>query len=924
MRLPAPSHSNKPVRFPSFRGQARARTFGGVNQCFPAPAPDTSSLRPVPTAAGLYERDGELDALAGALSTARFGEGALVVLDAPAGLGKTALLEQAATIAAEAGFAVHRSAPGPLERGFPYGVVRTLLEAPLHSASGAERERLLDGAAGLAGRLLLGAGLPGGDASTMIAHSVFWLCTALSREQPLALLVDDAQWADRDSLAVLSYLARRIQELPLLLIVASRAGDPDAPSDMIGLLTGARCATVLRPRRLSVLAGISVVREHAPESSLRSARDAHSAAGGVPWLLHEAGRALAGEPVSPAVRHRLFALAPRDRGVAAALAVLRVDAPPHVVAGIAGLDLAELSRARDALSAAGLLAPAGLRIAHGVIAEAIAAQLPGAERDHLHREAARRLAAAGAPAGVVAEHLLECGPDADPEVSRLLRSAAVDAAPADAAAYLERALAEHAPEDDRGRMLASLGAAEFDAGREGSRERLHEALRELRDRDDRLDVLVRLAGMEALAGPDGDVLALLAEDAGDPAVAVAVLDALIERPELRAAELAGLEQADVLDHGVLAHRAWTAVQRGSAPAAASASLALEALEGGVLLADAGRRAGYHLAVRTLIATDRHEAARRAIDALAAVASVPLHAAAAWYEAELGLRTGDVTGAADAARRALELAPADLRAVREGATGALARALAEKGELDEARELVGTGEPTPALCAAAARVALLAGDYAEAARLAREPWPEPSDRLVVAALALAHLGRRDQAVKFADEALARAERTGAPVSRVATLHARAVAEADAGARRELLERALAVAGGVAAVLETTRVRLELGATLSRSGARTAAREAFRPALADADAVGAVPLAERARRELVATGLRPRQAAVEGAAALTPRQREICELAARGKGNREIAQALFLSVKTVETHLAAGYRKLGIASRADLGPALGAAA
>jgi DNA-binding CsgD family transcriptional regulator len=105
-------------------------------------------------------------------------------------------------------------------------------------------------------------------------------------------------------------------------------------------------------------------------------------------------------------------------------------------------------------------------------------------------------------------------------------------------------------------------------------------------------------------------------------------------------------------------------------------------------------------------------------------------------------------------------------------------------------------------------------------------------------------------------------------------------------------------------------------LAYLGRRTEARDALRPALADADAVGAVLLAQRARRELVATGLRPRQAAVEGAAALTPRQRQVCELAAAGKGNRQIAQALFLSIKTVETHLAAGYRKLGVNTRAEL--------
>ena len=161
----------------------------------------------------------------------------------------------------------------------------------------------------------------------------------------------------------------------------------------------------------------------------------------------------------------------------------------------------------------------------------------------------------------------------------------------------------------------------------------------------------------------------------------------------------------------------------------------------------------------------------------------------------------------------------------------------------------------------------------------------------------------------------AERFGAPVPIVIALHARAVAEPDHDERVALCERALALVADAPPGLESIRLRLELGSALRpRSGRRVEARDALRPALADADAAGAVLLAERARRELVATGLRPRQAAIEGAAALTPRQRQVCELAAAGKGNRAIAQELFLSVKTVETHLAAGYRKLGVNTRA----------
>ena len=117
----------------------------------------------------------------------------------------------------------------------------------------------------------------------------------------------------------------------------------------------------------------------------------------------------------------------------------------------------------------------------------------------------------------------------------------------------------------------------------------------------------------------------------------------------------------------------------------------------------------------------------------------------------------------------------------------------------------------------------------------------------------------------------------------------------------------------------RARLELGSTLASLGRRVEARDALRPALADADAAGAVLLAQRARRELVATGLRPRHAAFEGAAALTPRQRQICELAAAGKANRAIAQELFLSDQDGRD---APRRGLSQARRATRAPALAA--
>ena len=225
--------------------------------------------------------------------------------------------------------------------------------------------------------------------------------------------------------------------------------------------------------------------------------------------------------------------------------------------------------------------------------------------------------------------------------------------------------------------------------------------------------------------------------------------------------------------------------------------------------------------------------------------------------------------------------------------------------DDLRVRARGGARARVIDAARARLAIAEGDFASALELVGDG--------VLGALALAHLGRRDEAARVADAALAEAERLGAPAQVAAALHARAVAEPDAERRIALCERGLALEPGG---LEAVRLRLELGAALAYVGRRVEARDALRPALADGDAFGATPLSDRARRELVATGLRPRQAAIEGTAALTPRQRQICELAAVGKGNRVIAHELFLSIKTVETHLAAGYRKLGVNTRAEL--------
>src|SRR6185503_19395365 len=160
--------------------------------------------------------------------------------------------------------------------------------------------------------------------------------------------------------------------------------------------------------------------------------------------------------------------------------------------------------------------PGGDRFAHGLIAVAIAEDLARTERERLHREAARALMDCDAEPGVIACHLLECGPQADPEVSDLLLRAAADAAragvPRAAAAYLERALLERAPGDDRGRILARLGTVAFDAGLPDSRRRLREALREVDDRQCRIDVLTRLAALNMVDAGDAGLAGVFEQE----------------------------------------------------------------------------------------------------------------------------------------------------------------------------------------------------------------------------------------------------------------------------------------------------------------------------------------------------------------------------------------------------------------------------
>ncbi|HLI25105.1 MAG TPA: AAA family ATPase, partial [Acidimicrobiales bacterium] len=421
---------------------------------------------PEPEALGLVGRDRELAALESLLAAAKGGAGSLVVVEGPAGIGKTRLLDAARVRARSQGIQVLAGSGGEFERDVAFGLVRQLFERLLASADERLRAQALSGPARLAGSLLVpgASGLPaavsGQDAPSAVRHGLYWLTVNLAERIPLLIVVDDAHWIDLASAGWLAYMARRIGELRAVVALGVRTDEPD-PAWRAALETGAPMERIeLEP--LSQAASAVLVRKllgssTTPELCLAC----HEATGGNPFLLSELVKVLAsgGLPakaadlaqvtprrVSRFVLARLTRLGPEAAAVAAAVSVLGEGARLPHVAALAELDDKETARAADALVGAQVLAPAPLGFVHPLVRAAVHSALPPAGRAQAHARAAYLLAANGADSAAIAAHLLVAEPTGDQQVVIWLRQAgkaAVTAgAPKMAAAYLGRALAE--------------------------------------------------------------------------------------------------------------------------------------------------------------------------------------------------------------------------------------------------------------------------------------------------------------------------------------------------------------------------------------------------------------------------------------------------------------------------------------------------
>jgi DNA-binding CsgD family transcriptional regulator len=792
------------------------------------------------------------------------------------------------------------------------------------------------------------------------------------------MIVDDLHWADAPSLRWLAQLARRLDELPLALLGAVRSGEPPGDPELIAELVAGGSRPPVVPRPLGPAATAVLVREHLPEATPTFAEACHAASGGNPFLLRALVTELAAEGVSPTdeaaatlsaygpeqvartVERQLARLPAGAAALAQALAMLDAPAPVRQAAALAGLDLAAATELADALHACGLVTGNGkLALAHPIVSAALYNSIPPAERGLWHARAARLLVREHADPERSALHLLHTEPAADAEAVSALLDAAAGAtargAPETAAGFLRRALAE--PPPDRRTEAAvrlELGLALTANFRPGAAEQLLQAVELGDDPSVRVETAIRAFRALALASRFEEAFPIAHSALRDTS---RVPDEAVARLE---AELVACSYTQAATRQ-------EALRRLQHPAAPRSALPLWHVNAAAEATFAGRPASEALDHFDAVLTSGALAAERdtilttvggmgliwneAFDKAYALSDGVVEAARSRGWISTAAHGSYVRGLARLGQADLRDAEADLRFAFEFklTTGSstfnllftlasFLDALVEGDRLDEADEVLGAvvlpeplpeAIPAPIILQSRARLRLARGRPNDALADLREAalrWealdirhPGLADWRAHAAAALLELGEPAEARRLTEEQLELAERLQCPGVLSAALRVHSLT-AERDERIALLERAVSVVAKSQAQLEHARALCELGAGLRRANRRAEARVPLRAALDISDRGGAARIARRADAELRAAGARPRRAALTGPDALTAAEHRVATLAAAGYTNREIAQQLFVSRRTVETHLAHAFQKLRISSREQLGEQL----
>ncbi len=924
--------------------------------------------------APLVEREREMLAFDELLGDAGGRHADVIVVEGSAGIGKTRLLEALRDRAAAEGMRVLTARGSALEREFAFGVVRQLFEPVLGSP--ADRERLLAGAAASALPVFeMVPASPAGasDVSFAALHGLYWLTVNLTGDGSLLLVVDDLHWCDAPSLRFLAYLARRLESTGALLAVGLRMAESATDPVMIGELADAPGAVHVEPRPLTAAGVAELIRLRlAAEPDTAFTAACLEATGGNPLFVRQLLSSLEADGVPPvservgAVRDvgpravsrtvlmRLRRLPPTATAVARAVAVVGDGAGLALVAALAELSEDDVARAAAALARADILrSRPPLGFVHPLVRDAVYHDLPPGERELHHARAARLLADAHAPVEDVATQLLMAPPRREAWVVDVLEQAAASArrkgAADSAVAYLTRALEEPPPAERRPGLLVELGLAETLTSGPAAAAHLREAYESLEEPRRRAIAAATLARTLLFTAPAREAADVAARAAAETPPELADERQALEAMKLAAAfygvgnerlregrDLAPIEGAGP---GAKMLAAMTSFARAMSGASAEecAALALEALDGGVLIAaDPGLFPVAAIVVLTMADRDEALSAWEELLGLAhrrgsllGTLSVNLWRGGTllWRgdlrEAELSLEAAQENFAAWGRARSRETyGPAFLgmtRVLRGDLAGARAALSAGQADDDGSKGYWQLRVARCELLLAEGRHADVLAEADEiAGRFSLIDHPGWTSWRLLKARGLAGSGRTAEGVELVREELELARRFGAPSVVGRSLRVLGTLEGQRGI--EHLREAVEVLERSTSRYELAAALLALGAVLRRGRSPSEAREPLRPALELAERCGADALAEQVRAELYATGARPRTTALRGPASLTASERRVAELAAGDRSNREIAQALYVTPKTVELHLSNAYKKLGIRSRRELGRVL----
>ena len=929
----------------------------------------------------LLEREHELGVLGDAVLAAVSGEGRAVAVEGPAGIGKTALLEAALDGTGLGGVRVLRAAGGELEADLPFGVVRQLFEQALGALTRERREAMLRGVAGLAWpgfAAMRSPAAPTGDAGSVL-HGLYWFVAELCAEAPLVVAVDDLQWADSASLRFVLYLIRRLDGLSASMLLSVRAGERTGTqaSLLAQVLAHPGVVRVELPPLSETAVGQIVASRLGRPTDERFAVACRRATGGVPFLVHALIAELAAGGIDPnpeSVRRigeigpqtvgqatllRLAGIHPHAAELARAVAVLGVDGNLPRAAQLAHVEAVEAWGALDALVAGGVLARGEvLGFAHPILRTSVYSQIPPGERSLLHLRAADQLTQEGCADEAVARHLVATEPCGRLDVIDRLRSAAASAracgAPENAPIYLRRALAEGPPRPLRAELLLELGLAEKAIRDPACAGHLEEALGLLQDPNARAAAALELSDVRTFAGQWDAALEALEVGIGEGEAVDPTLALRLQTARLNAA-LFDTAMAGAVDRWLPALRA--AVDGGRAPRVTLLEVALcdvlrgerlpaaiglveRGLDEGRLLAEEGAESwALTRALLVLSFADELDLLEQLLDAMAADArrrgSVFGFVVTSGFRVCLHGRRGELAACEDELRRTLVLAQEhDLPLPVVFTLRYATEALVERPELSDLAQKAMEIELAPVhqrtltgawLAELRARLLLASGERARAASELHTCAPvvsalrmQPAVCAWRSTLALASADPVE-ARALAEAELAHARRVGTP--RAIGVALRVLGLLDGGATGvDRMREAEAILAGSSARLEHARALVDLGAALRRAGQRADAREPLRAGLDLALRCGATRLCDHARVELAATGARPRREMISGRDALTPTEQRIARMAADGMPNREIAQALFVTTKTIENQLGRVYKKLGVAGRKDLPGAL----